>query len=414
VIFLCTVRGEDLVHDLQPRLLRGITIRRVAVFGLHLGVFLTVFPILRLSSVFFTVSDMLFVLCSIPLLFQGRLTVSRKLSGPATLWCVGVFAVILGLGVSSLVRGDPVRGLVVILQYTFAFFLLPLVLVTITKEESIAAGRSFLLAMVIVSLAGVVMYYFFPDVGRQYMIGGRMGSYLENPNNLAKMISMTIPLALSHWLRTKTAKSLLIAAFVILFNGLLVASSFSGLLTSVVGLLLFLFLLLDLKRVVQFFLVALAVGCAVYFSNVETPTIFISRVIPALQGGLSSAGSMSDKIYLVQEAWELLKVSPFIGLGADGFEKVSSFGTPVHNTYMLLWVEGGLLSIIGWLLVLLAPVVLGLREWLRRDTRVEGTTLLVVIAVFAANCLTNTHVYARFWVLPLFLAVSVIVAKSER
>jgi MYXO-CTERM domain-containing protein len=83
----------------------------------------------------------------------------------------------------------------------------------------------------------------------------------------------------------------------------------------------------------------------------------------------------------------------------------------VHNLHLLIWNEGGgpayagLIMMLG-LLVLFA--LAGLRE--RRE---ESAMALAVVVVFLIYTMSIPHMYGRFWVLPVMLALSTIYARTQ-
>src|SRR3546814_3333097 len=60
----------------------------------------------------------------------------------------------------------------------------------------------------------------------------------------------------------------------------------------------------------------------------------------------------------------------FVGIGVDQYRVVSPTQVPVHNMYLLLWAEGGLLALLGWMLLLTIAGVSVVRvSWVDRDRK---------------------------------------------
>jgi O-antigen ligase len=111
---------------------------------------------------------------------------------------------------------------------------------------------------------------------------------------------------------------------------------------------------------------------------------------------------------LIREAIELLDDTMLVGLGVDQYRVLSRFGAPVHNTFLLIWTEGGLPALIGWL-SLLIMVVAGAPLIARR--RLDGAVACAVGLVFACIGFTTSHTYGRHLVVPVHLAMALALAS---
>src|SRR3546814_14727504 len=87
---------------------------------------------------------------------------------------------------------------------------------------------------------------------------------------------------------------------------------------------------------------------------------------------MSQAGTFTGRMDLILEAWEIVEDTMFVGIGVDQYRVVSPTQVPVHNMYLLLWAEGGLLALLGWMLLLtLAGVSVVRVYWVDRQARSE-------------------------------------------
>jgi len=95
-----------------------------------------------------------------------------------------------------------------------------------------------------------------------------------------------------------------------------------------------------------------------------------------------------------------------IGIGPDQYRVQSEMRAPVHNVYLLLWTEGGILSLIGFILILLGAIGCALTSLFDRINRAFAAAIFanVTMFMFAANALP--HVYSRFWVVPIVLPMA--------
>src|SRR3546814_9093169 len=134
--------------------------------------------------------------------------------------------------------------------------------------------------------------------------------------------------------------------------GLLLSASFTGFFSALI--VLFLFLIVGgTRQTLKAGLVLAVAGAVLLASGFELPEVFQGRVGEALEtGDMSQAGTFTGRMDLILEAWEIVEDTMFVGIGVDQYRVVSPTQVPVHNHYLLLWAEGGLLALLRWMLPL--------------------------------------------------------------
>lgn len=371
---------------------------------IYVALFLASAPVLSAPGFFLTASDILFVLAT-GLVWLGQLRGRYIILHKVWLsWILGVVFIVVGLLVSSIFT-NPVRGIVVSVQYMFALVLLPLLLHNAADRWNIQArslAKWFILGLSFCALFGFVAYVGHVSFGSELMIGGRMGSLFDNPNTLAKMIGMSLPMALFFLVRERKWWALMFTLTALL--GLGVASSFGGLGVAAITIVTFSVaggMKGSLRLAVPTVLLGALLWCAIVLYGI--PDIFEERIIAGIEEG--RLGSIDDKISLMSEAVQYISANPIVGLGADMYREVSIYRLPVHNTYLLLWSEGGILSLVGLIILIVGSLVFGIRTWFRDKSL--GTLVLSVLAGTVVAMITNTHVYGRFWFLPLIISMLV-------
>src|SRR3546814_3033601 len=91
---------------------------------------------------------------------------------------------------------------------------------------------------------------------------------------------------------------------------------------------------------------------------------------------MSQAGTFTGRMDLILEAWEIVEDTMFVGIGVDQYRVVSPTQVPVHNMYLLLWAEGGLLALLGWMLLLTIAGVSVVRVyWVDRQAAALGLSV---------------------------------------
>ena len=393
------------------RIARGM--RWLGRIFVGLGVLLCGYLTWRLDSAFFTLSDAFFVFGAILLLCGGGIRL--KPWGSVTVyWLAGFLIMIPGLFIGSVVNGDPISWLLGALQYSFALVLLPYLLDGQRHSDRRLVRYAMLLVAGITAmeLFGVLVYYFYDasfqdyqKIGTNFITGSRrLGAYLGQPNGNSAIISMTLPFVIYLMAQGRIPRVVGIACAVILAQAVILTASFTGAVSSMIVVALFLFIC-GTRYVLQAAIgVAAAVGIFLA-GNFQLPAVFQARVGGALESGdLNQAGTFADRMDLIREAWRMVDHTMFIGLGMDQYRVVSAMKAPVHNVYLLLWAEGGLLALVGWMLLLIVVLLTSLRT-LRYD-RLTAALGLAVLAAFVIFSTATPHMYARVWLVPLILAMA--------
>ena len=399
---------------------RLLTIRRrqLDLAGLELpvtrlAIFFAVFPALRPAEVFFTYSDILFCVSAVLLLLSGRLRFAPM--GPVTVPWMTAFAVLSGgLILSSLLGEAPERVLVVLGQYAFAYLLLAYIIVRTDESVVDTLVKTFVLGTVCVNAFGLAVYFTGTDETFRFVTGsGRLASFMDNPNANANVIALTLPLLLYLWFARKWRRVYVLVSLAILAYALVAASSVGGLLWSLAGVMVFFALTINWRV-----LVGLAVCAAVAIPLLDKygpsvlPEAFQVRVLGAMQSGnIEDAGTFSFRMGLIHEALDVVDDQILFGLGADQYRATSDLGAPVHDVYLLLWAEGGLPALIGWLMLPQIIALMAFWTFVRPSGRLVGATTLAVVTVFLLAATGNSHMYARFWVVPLHLCMALLMVS---
>jgi O-antigen ligase len=148
------------------------------------------------------------------------------------------------------------------------------------------------------------------------------------------------------------------------------------------------------------------------FGDLFLPEVFQRRVYGALSSAdLGQAGTFSDRFDLIQEAFKFANDTVWLGLGANQYRVFSHHGAPVHNAYLLILSEGGLLSLLGFCGLLVSALALGIAAYKAPESRALGVITLVMVILFALLLNAFAHFYARFWHVPLAIAISLSVPR---
>ncbi|TWA57116.1 O-antigen ligase-like membrane protein [Sinorhizobium medicae] len=377
----------------------------------YTAVFLAPYATLRFSELFFTFSDFFFCLSLFLLLITGRIR-SRPLEGATSVWLVAFILLFLGIMLGSLFNGSPQRGLIVMGQYLFAYMILMIILIRDDQREAYRLAGIFLASVILIDIHGIITFYtvgYVPGEGKGIVTGGkRLATVLRNPNLAAAMNALTLPILLFFWSTGRAKSYLAIPALAIIIVTVVLTSSNSGLFSTALCLAVFIALVSTPRLLLRLALgLSIVVGGAALFGSKEMlPKTFQTRVLGALSSGdISEAGTFLSRAALMEEALHIISEEQIkiIGLGADQFRERSVQSAPVHNLYLLLWVEGGLLALIGWLLFSGVGVLLSLAILRVRGDKRALAAVITTILVFLVIALFNPHMYARYWTMPVLL-----------
>jgi hypothetical protein len=395
-------RSDDLLQRLDFRAAQG-------------AVLLAPYLALRWSGALLTISDLLFALCLFLRLCTGRLT--RPFGEWTWLWFGATALLIGGLFLGSLVNGDAGRAVIVGGQYAFALVLVPLALLGRPVDQAVGLIKCALWGMVIMCAIGGAYWlsgYRSPG-GEQFELvsgNGRLSGFVDNPNGLAILITLTIPLLWFLRGARLTGRAATGVALMVLLVALVLTASNTGLFGVATATLIF---FAGRRSFGTLLVTALLGGALLFWGQTYLPETFLQRVLdPVFSGSLTEVGTYSGRQQLVEEAVAVAENHIAVGLGADQFRLVSESGAPVHNAYLLLLVEGGALSFIGLLMLIAAVLLTAFTSPMRPFGGLVMLTAFTVTVVFAGVLNGMAHPYGRCWFLPLLLAMSPAVSTLVR
>ena len=407
----------DVWSDL-PSARTTIALDKVLTAFLLIGMFCVSWHIARPGNLNFTISDAAFLIVILGLVGTSRLNLA-PFAGMSAAW---LFSLILMLGtlfVSTLVNGDITRWVIVALQYSFAYLLLPMMLASFGHRTLQRCVVFYVLGVTFSQAVGNIANIFFdyadtaPYLGNNFITGmGRLGAFSGNANNNSAMSGFALVLLFYVVDRRLMSPLLSLICALFLLWGLLSSASFGGFVICLSASALVMLVRWPRKAMVALLLLVAMAG-AYMSSGLPLPAPFEQRVLGALSGGgLEEAGTFTGRMELAEEAWRIAEDTLLIGLGADGFRVISLHQAPVHVFPLLLLTEAGLLGLIGFI------ALLGLL-WFRglsgiSDDPQRGIICIGVLLIFSLFTLTVPHMYARLWLAPIFLALLTCLQKEPQ
>ncbi|BDA82962.1 hypothetical protein Sa4125_05040 [Aureimonas sp. SA4125] len=372
------------------------------------AVFLAPVNILRTDAFYLTASDVFATVALLALVMNRTLTFA-SLGAGTFLWNTGLVLMAGMLFASSLVFGDPTRGVVLSGQYLFAYLLMSHVLLSRTLRETVFLLRVFVASVTLMCVHGIYAVDISLERYTAFVSGsGRLQGFVERENECAALIALTVPLAL--WLAvTGNMKPVWLLLIIPLFA---YAIMLTGSNTGLFGLLYAVaasVLVSGSWRQIWFSTGAVAVlyGAVLTWGTVFLPIVFQRRVLGALEtGSIDQAGTFTGRFELVLDALSMTKNSMFLGVGADQYREISDYGAPVHNMYLLVWVEAGFLGMIGFGLMMVGALVTAAMAFRVPGHRPAAACTFTSVTLFALLVNATPHVYGRFLVVSLLLGLA--------
>ncbi|WP_437281999.1 O-antigen ligase family protein [Sorangium sp. So ce375] len=114
------------------------------------------------------------------------------------------------------------------------------------------------------------------------------------------------------------------------------------------------------------------------------------------RSGDEASESSEERVELLREAFEMIRRTKGIGVGAGQFGDESSLGLTAHNSYLLAAAETGLLGMCLFALVLYASIKVPLSIWLG-DVDVGPTARRFAPAIFVSLCGALIGIFFLSW-----------------
>lgn len=211
-------------------------------------------------------------------------------------------------------------------------------------------------------------------------LGGVIGGIYSNPNDLAFAVVITLPFCLAFLLTSKSvlARVCWVGGILVMALTLFLTASRGGFVMLVISGAVCLWHFGVRGRRLALIVVS-GVTVALLLAVAGGP---LMKRMSAISGEVSSQeqagayGSYEERAYLMKRAIQGIEQYPILGIGVRNFETFSLVWRDVHMTYLQIAVEGGIPSLILYLLFF-GRGFSNLRKMLRRRDLDEHTTLLV-------------------------------------
>lgn len=351
---------------------------------------------------------------------RGNLYITRKHLFPIIGFSMATLLIVSGLGISSIFSEsyEDVRIFVIGGQYLISLLFFIVLLSMLDHPSIVTAIKGYLYGGIALVFVSIVVFLFFHDIGRSMgwiRSTNRIHMWM-GPNGFANHLTLVAMFVL-YWYGILQKKYYLAVPLVMFFFVLILMSGSNG------GLLLFVFGAVLMSFIVDRRMFLVVGGGIIAFSIL----IFFNIELLVQEYGLrvlhrfmwtqdfnhTNIGSLSSRVETFEHAWQYIIVSPILGAGAGAAHAFGILHTgvggsqQVHNTFLLLWLEGGILSLLGVLLIFcfMTGVAIKFKGSMR-------LFILLNIALLFLSLMMNSHFYAVWRLMPLYLIICFCYTRS--
>jgi hypothetical protein len=380
-------------------------------------VFFAPMNILRAPGFYFTASDLFACLC-LGMMVMNRTLPLKPLGIGTGYWVFGLALMVGALFASSLLAGVVDRGLILSIQYLFAYLMLPLVLLGRPWGETTILMKTFIASIVVMIAHGIYVVDIVGLTNTTFVSGsGRLLGFVERDNECGSLIALTVPMILSMTAMRTLPALIALALLPLIAYGIMLTGSNTALCAMLYGLGVFFVATLTFQRLavglVAILLVVTAITTPVIRDSL--PAVFQKRVLTGIESGdINQSGTFADRMQLNKEALQFAGDVVLIGRGADQYREISDWKAPVHNLYLLMWNEGGLIALAGFLIMLTGGGIALAFPLRYRDGKLPFICGFTTLSLFAVLINAVPHVYGRFWAVPVLLSLAPAITFIER
>jgi O-antigen ligase len=165
--------------------------------------------------------------------------------------------------------------------------------------------------------------------------------------------------------------------------------------------------------------IPLALGALVILVGASFGPLVAERML------VDDQGSARARVPLMQIAGQMIKDHPYLGVGANNCSKVAldyagraayraEWFYTVHNKYLLVWVETGLLGLAAYVTFLFSTLRTGWRSWRTLDPVMAPIALAMTVAIAGQMCHMFVDIFnSRVQIQMLWLCAGLLVAISR-
>lgn len=298
---------------------------------------------------------------------------------------LGFFLFVFAAAIAIFTGASVSEGIRVFCFFLTSFLLCVSMVMVITNTERLMTVLGFVYVTLVLTgtvafvqrIIGVEVSASLTDLTMNAGMPGRVYSTLENPNNYAEFIVLTFPLSLVFCMNLKDRRwqTLAFCGLVLPIGALLMTYSRSSWVSFALAAVVF--LALWNKRLLPLVVVAAVIAVPIL------PDSIFNRILTI---GNTADSSNAYRLYIWTSALNMIRDYGLIGigLGPGNFTPVYAYycdptaavAQHSHMLYMEVWLEMGILGLVGFLAMYLGTI----RKGIRTANRAQSPVRLTIIA----------------------------------
>ena len=389
-------------------------------YVLFIAIFLLYFPFLALISNF-TLSDLFFTVALLMLvisLIGGQFISEYFLYKnhfiiPILIFSLGFF---LSINFSTL----PIESITAFLQILFIFLIVyPIIRIIIQdKKDSLAVIYLLVFPGLLISVAMLIFYFISIDKRIDLLSlieigwGGRLSFGGMEPNIPARILLQILPLCM---ILAYKSKSVLVKTFFTIFIAIIILTVFltasrSSLLILIMGFIVFTIFHIKMKRRISipYLLLYIIIQFSLFQFVKVYNNAFYDKPLERYSTILNpkTSDSSIERLEIIDKGFDIINKNPLIGVGLENSSLITEIY--VHNPIILTWVENGILGMIGFGLIYLILLIIGLKCYRNNffnDDILMAFTVIMIMMIFGDMFMANS--YKRIlWIPALMMVVN--------
>ncbi len=397
-------------------------IRTIGLTMLMIGFLTVTHTAFRVGAL--PVSDLFFFAASALAAMSYAMTPSQPMAPLPTLQVLGFLTLACGGTVASITAVDPPESFGVVIRILFLgiVWLWTATALLRSRADVERAVKFWILSGVIGGMAAIAQILGYQVLSNTYVWWGRASGLTEHVSDFGgAMGAVFVPTLAMLVSRRLVSPDALIPAIGFLFVsvGLILSGSLGAMLGAAAGATAWLVLRRGSMRIV---LRTLSLLIFALFGVVALASAIGARTplqrVDAVSGAFGAKyNTVSIRVETNREAWKVISENPITGQGLDKISQKTRTGAEVHNTFLAVWYETGLIGLTG-LVVLLVWV--GMAAWRGlREPSVEGevsygSALAAGALAYGTFGMTHPALYQRYgWVAIALLMAWIRTGESD-
>tara|TARA_R110002110_G_scaffold2830_1_gene14162 strand:+ start:93406 stop:94659 length:1254 start_codon:yes stop_codon:yes gene_type:complete len=302
-------------------------------------------------------------------------------------------------------------------QYLYSMLIFPLVIYLVFYSKSNIIIKGYITGIIFLMIFSYLVYLLLGYDGARALdwvqTNGRLTLWM-GANTLCMHFVLGILIVLIQVIDIDARYKFLKIAFYFLFMliPVMLTGSIGGLLILFLSSSFLVFLRFPKLSLLNLPIIFAAITLLGYYLLNYTDIQTVQRYVALFSGDIQAVGSYSDRQEGILLGFEIISQDSYIGVGAGEaygvMNQMVGFKTIPHNSLVMLWLEGGILALLGgilWFLFFLGWVLINFKSR-------QIIYIFSILFAIALYWMTRTLAYQIFLYAPLFILLSLYNSKN--